>query len=151
MKVFYHQRKRESLQVERAHNAKYVSFEQLLKSSDFLSVNSPLTPMTKHRFTRVEFKKMKKTAVFINAGRGAIHREVDLVEALRKKWIFSAGLDVYEFEPRIKRELLKLPNCTLLPHVGSATVETRNKMASLAAKNIELVLLGKKPQTPVTI
>ena len=149
MKVLYHQRKREPQQVEKVYNAKYVSFDELLKSSDFLSVNSPLTPETRHRFTRDEFRKMKRTAVFINAGRGAIHRETDLVEALRKKWIYSAGLDVYEFEPRIERELLNLPNCTLLPHIGSATVETRDKMALLASKNIDLVLSGHNPQTPV--
>jgi glyoxylate reductase len=149
MKVLYHQRKRESRQVERAYNARYVSFEKLLKFSDFLSVNSPLTLETRHRFKEKEFKQMKRTAVFINAGRGSIHLEKDLIKALKRKWIYSAGLDVYEFEPRIERELLKLQNCTLLPHLGSATVETRNKMALLASKNIELVLRNNKPKTPV--
>jgi lactate dehydrogenase-like 2-hydroxyacid dehydrogenase len=151
MKILYHQRRRESRQVEKAHNARYVSFEKLLRSSDFLSVNSPLTLETRHRFTEREFKKMKKTSVFVNAGRGAIHHEGHLTKALQRRWIYSAGLDVYEFEPKIKRELLKLPNCTLLPHIGSATVETRDKMALLAAQNIELALLGRKPKTPVFI
>ena len=149
MKVLYHQRRRESRHIEMAYNARYVSFEELLKYSDFLSVNGPLTPETRHRFREREFKRMKKTAIFINTGRGAIHREKDLVKALKQKWIYSAGLDVYEFEPNIKRELLKLPNCTLLPHIGSATVETRNKMALLASKNIDLVLSGRNPRTPV--
>jgi glyoxylate reductase len=149
MKILYHQRRRESRQVEKAHNARYVSFDELLRSSDFLSVNSPLTPETRHRFTEREFKKMKKTAIFVNTGRGAIHHEGHLVKALQRKWIYSAGLDVYEFEPKITGELLKLPNCTLLPHIGSATVETRNQMSLLAAQNIELVLAGCKPKTPV--
>lgn len=149
MKILYHQRHREKPVVERAFNATYVPFEKLLHDSDFLSVNSPLTPLTRHRFTKQEFRKMKKTAIFINTGRGPIHREKDLIQALQKKWIHSAGLDVYEFEPKIDTRLLRLENCTLLPHIGSATVDTRNKMALLAAKNIEMVLTGHKPQTPV--
>lgn len=149
MKVVYHQRHRESQAVERELNAKYVPFDALLRQSDFLSVNSPLTPETKQRFTRKEFRKMKRTAIFINTGRGAIHREKDLAEALQKGWIYSAGLDVYEREPGIDKGLLRLPNCTLLPHIGSATVETRTAMALLAATNIDRVLSGRPPKTPV--
>ncbi len=149
MKVLYYQRHREPPAVERRYNAHYVPFERLLRESDILSIHSPLTQETRHRFTRKEFRKMKPTAIFINAGRGLIHREKDLVQALRKKWIFSAGLDVYEFEPKVAPELLRLENCTLLPHLGSATVETRNAMACLAAENIDLVLSGRKPKTPV--
>jgi len=149
MKVIYYQRHRESLAVERRYNAHCVSFETLLKSSDFLSVNSPLTPETRGRFTATEFRKMKPTAIFINTGRGATHREKDLAEALQKGWIYSAGLDVYEMEPRVEKRLLKLQNCTLLPHIGSATVETRNAMAFLAAENIHAVLSGRRPKTPV--
>ncbi len=102
MKVLYHQRRRESRQVEKAYNARYVTFEKLLKYSDFLSVNSPLTSETRHRFTEKEFKRMKKTAIFINAGRGAIHRERDLIKALKRKWIHSAGLDVMNLSLRSK-------------------------------------------------
>ena len=149
MKVLYHQRKRESTSVEKRYNARYVPFETLVRSSDILSVNSPLTPETRHRFTRREFQQMKKTSLFVNTGRGPIHQEKDLAEALRKGWIFSAGLDVYEHEPKIDKGLLKLPNCTLLPHIGSANVETRDRMALLAAENIERVLTGQKPKTPV--
>jgi glyoxylate reductase len=149
IKILYHQRHREARSVERHYNAKYVNFETLLKSSDFLSVNSPLTSETKGCFTAKEFCKMKRTAVFINTGRGAIHREKDLAMALEKRWIFSAGLDVYEREPRIEKKLLKLKNCTLLPHIGSATVETRNAMARLAVENIDRVLSNKTPKTPV--
>jgi len=149
MPVLYHQRNRESLAVEKRYNAKYVSFETLLKRPDILSVNSPLTPETRHRFTLKEFRKMKPTSIFVNASRGPIHREADLVKALKTKTIASAGLDVYEFEPEINKTLLKLRNCTLLPHLGSATLETRTKMALLAAKNIELVLSGHLPKTSV--
>ncbi len=149
MPILYHQRHRESLAVEKRYNAKYVSFETLLKRSDILSVNSPLTPETKYRFTSKEFKQMKPKSIFINASRGLIHREADLVKALQTKTIFSAGLDVYEHEPKINPTLLKLSNCTLMPHLGSATLETRTKMALLAAENIELVLTGRKPKTPV--
>ena len=149
MPVLYHQRHRENPAVEKRYNAKYVPFETLLKRSDILSINSPLTPETKHRFTSKEFKQMKSNAIFINASRGPIHMEADLVKALQTKTIFSAGLDVYEHEPKINPALLKLSNCTLMPHLGSATLETRTKMALLAAENIELVLTGRKPQTPV--
>jgi glyoxylate reductase len=150
MKVLYHQRHRESASIEKRYNARYVSFGKLLEASDILSVNSPLTAETRHRFGRKEFKKMKKTAIFVNASRGPIQVEKDLAEALRKKWIFSAGLDVYEFEPKVTPTLLTAENCTLLPHIGSATVETRNTMAILAADNIERVLSGRKPLTPVS-
>lgn len=149
MPVIYHQRHRESPAVEKRYNARYVSFETLLKKSDFLSVNSPLTSETKLRFTSREFAKMKPTAVFVNAARGAIHCEDDLVGALKKGQIASAGLDVYEFEPKINPGLLKLPNCTLLPHIGSATIGTRTQMAVLAAQNLELALHGRRPKTPV--
>ncbi len=149
MKILYHQRHRENPKVERGLNARYVSFNTLLRNSDFLSVNSPLTPDTRQRFAKKEFRKMKKTAIFINTGRGAIHREKDLAEALEKRWLYSAGLDVYENEPQIEKRLLRLENCTLLPHIGSATVETRTAMALLAAENIDLVLSGRRPKTPV--
>lgn len=149
MKVIYHQHHHESPQIESKLNAKYVSFHNLLKSSDFLVVCSPLTAETKHRFTDNEFKKMKRSSIFINIGRGPIHNERDLITALQKRWIYSAGLDVYESEPKIDKRLLRLRNCTLLPHIGSATVETRTAMALLAAKNINFILSGRTPKTPV--
>ena len=149
MKVFYHQRRRESSGLEKRYNAHFVSFEKLLKISDIISVNAPLTPETRHRFTLKEFKRMKPTAIFVNTARGPIHNEKDLALALKAKMIYAAGLDVYEFEPRIEPKLLKLSNCVLLPHLGSATVQTRDRMALLAADNIEKVLLGRRPPTPV--
>ena len=149
MKIIYHQRHRVPAALERRLNATYVPFESLLNRSDFLSINAPLTPQTRHRFTSKEFLKMKKTAVFINTARGPIHDEKALVQALEKGIIHSAGLDVYEFEPRIDPSLLRLHNCTLLPHLGSGTTETRDQMAFLAAENIHLALSGRKPKTPV--
>jgi glyoxylate reductase len=150
MPVLYHNRKRLKPQTERKLNAKYASFEQLLQRSDFLCVTAPLTDETRGRFTLKEFKKMKRTAIFINTGRGPIHREADLAKALEKRFIQYAGLDVYENEPKVDPQILKSDRVTLLPHLGSATVDTRNAMAMLAAKNIERVLNGDKPITPVT-
>lgn len=92
---------------------------------------------------------MRRTAIFINSARGPIHNEKDLAQSLKEGIIHSAGLDVYEFEPMVHSRLLRLDNCTLLPHLGSGTVETRNQMALLAAENINLVLSGHKPKTPV--
>jgi glyoxylate reductase len=149
MKVLYHQRHKAGRAREKSLKAHYVSFDKLLKQSDFLSVNAPLTPETRHRFTGKEFQKMKRTAVFINTARGPIHDEKALVRALQRRIIHSAGLDVYEQEPRIHPSLLRLDNCTLLPHLGSGTVETRHRMALLAFENIHLALSGRKPKTPV--
>lgn len=149
MKVLYHQRHKEKPSVERRYNARYVTLETLLKQSDFLSLNSPLTPETRRQFTLREFKKMKSTAILVNTARGQLLDERDLVLALRTGIIHSAGLDVYEHEPKVEPGLLRLPNCTLLPHLGSATVETRNAMALLVAENIDRVLSGRKPKTPV--
>ena len=93
---------------------------------------------------------MKRTATFINTGRGSIHREKDLAVALQKGLIFYAGLDVYENEPKIDPVLCRSKRVSLSPHIGSATIETRIRMALLAAKNIERVLTGRKALTPVT-
>ncbi len=149
MKILYHQRHRIPAASERRLKAGYVPFETLLKRSDFLSVNAPLTPQTRHRFTANEFRKMKRSAVYINTARGPIHDEKALARALQKRTIHSAGLDVYEFEPRVNPLLLRLDNCTLLPHLGSGTGETRDRMALLAAENIHLALSGREPKTPV--
>lgn len=149
MKVIYHNRHTLPKKTEKALNARWVPFGKLLKDSDFLCVVAPLTPETRGRFTLREFKQMKLRSVFVNIGRGPIHNEKDLATALRKGWIGYAGLDVYEHEPKIERELLRSNKVTLLPHIGSATVETRDAMASLAADNILRVLSGRKPLTPV--
>jgi len=94
-------------------------------------------------FTLKEFRMMKPTAYIINTSRGAVIKEEDLAKALKAKIIAGAALDVYEFEPKITPDLLKLPNTVLLPHIASASIETRSKMAEMAAKNIISVLRGK--------
>jgi glyoxylate reductase len=126
-----------------ALGARQVSFDEVLRESDFVSVHVPLTPETRHMFGEAEFHKMKPTARFINMARGLVHDEAALARALREGWIAGAGLDVYEHEPRINPELVKMPNVLLLPHIGSATVETRRRMAILAAENLLAVLEGR--------
>ena len=148
LKIIYFDVKRNK-ELEKELGIKYVSFSQLLKESDFISIHVPLLPTTHHMFTLKEFKMMKPTAFLINTSRGAIINERDLVTALKKKIIAGAALDVYEFEPKITPDLLKLPNTVLLPHIASASIETRSKMAEMAAKNIIAVLRGGKPINPI--
>lgn len=119
-------------------------FEALLRQSDFVSVHVPLTPRTRHLFGEAEFRAMKPTAYFINLSRGAVHDEAVLVRALREGWIAGAGLDVYEHEPQVHADLPGMSNVVLLPHLGSATVETRRRMAVLAAENLLAALRGER-------
>ncbi|XP_003703833.2 glyoxylate reductase/hydroxypyruvate reductase-like [Megachile rotundata] len=117
--------------------AHFVSLDELLEQSDFVIVATPLTNETRGMFNDNTFGKMKKTAVFVNVGRGKVVNTEALVKALRDKRIFAAGLDVTDPEPLpTDHELLKLPNAVIIPHLGSATVKTRNNMAIAAAQNI---------------
>jgi len=118
-------------------------FEQLLHESDFITVHVPLTDATRHLFGEKEFRQMKPTAYFINMARGPVHDESALVAALRQGWIAGAGLDVYEQEPQIDPGLRTLDNVVLLPHLGSAATETRQRMARMAAENLVAVLAGR--------
>jgi len=129
--------------------AEYVSFEELLARSDALSINAPLTEATTGRFGLKEFQAMKSTAFIVNAARGKIVKEAELVEALETKLIAGAGLDVYELEPAVHPGLLTMDNVTLFPHIGSATVETRGKMAEVAAENIIAFSQGREAPTRV--
>lgn len=122
-----------------------VDKETLLRESDFISIHCPLTPQTYHSFKYEDFKKMKRTACIINTARGAVIDEEALAKALKEGLIFSAGLDVFEKEPEIHPELLTCPNAILIPHLGSASIETRSKMAEVAAKNIIARLKGEVP------
>jgi glyoxylate reductase len=126
-----------------ALDGRRVTFDEILRESDFLCVHVPLTPDTRHLFGEAEFRKMKPTAFFINMARGAVVDEAALVRALREGWIAGAGLDVYEHEPQISPELVPMPNTLLLPHLGSATVETRRRMSILAVENLLAVLEGR--------
>ena len=142
MRVIYHNRNR-NWEAEQKLNAHYVSFEELLQQSDVFSVHTALTPETKGKFDRSTFEQMKDTAIFVNTARGGIHNEADLLSALKEGLIWGAGLDVTSPEPMDQHnELLNLPNVSVLPHIGSATVQTRDAMAQLAAKNIIAGLNG---------
>lgn len=126
-------------------NAKKVDLSQLLKESDFVSLHVPLSDKTHHLIGEKELKMMKKTAVLINTSRGPIVDEKALIKALKKKWIFGVGLDVYENEPEISKELIGLDNVVLQPHSASATTNSRNGMAVMAAENMLAGLKGNVP------
>ncbi|MBE5321873.1 D-glycerate dehydrogenase [Pedobacter sp. MR2016-19] len=144
MEVIYHNRSRNE-EAEREIGAKYVSFEELLAQSDVLSVHTALTPETKDKFTLNVFKQMKPNSIFINTARGGIHNEKDLIKALDEKMIWGAGLDVTNPEPMDKNNpLLAMENVAVLPHIGSATEETRAAMAQIIVQNIVAGLKGEK-------
>lgn len=125
---------------------KYVTFDELLNESDFVVPLCPLTPQTKHLFKDEQFKKMKNDAIFINASRGDVVCQDSLIRALKNGEIMCAGLDVTTPEPLpLDHELLKLDNITILPHIGSGSIATRNEMALIAAKNIENVFNNEEP------
>ena len=131
--------------LEQEFEARKVELVELLKKSDFISVHVPLTGETYHLIGEEEFKIMKENAVFINTSRGPVVDEKALVKALTEKWIFGAGLDVYEHEPKVTEKLKKLNNVVLQPHSASATFETRSKMAIMATENMVAGLKGKVP------
>jgi glyoxylate reductase len=144
MKVIYYDEVRQP-QAEEELGAEFVGFDELLERSDFITIHTPLTPKTRHMFSTEQFKRMKKSAYLINTARGPVVDEEALVKALKDKQIKGAGLDVYEEEPKVHPELLKMDNVVLLPHIGSASVETRTKMSTMAAENISAALKGKEP------
>lgn len=136
MNIIYHNRHR-SPSAENLVEARYVDFETLLAESDVLSVHTNLSPETIYRFNRDSFKKMKRSSIFINTARGKIHVEKDLYDAIKQGEIWGAGLDVTDPEPmEAENPLLQLPTVCVLPHIGSATIETRTKMSFIAANNI---------------
>jgi len=131
--------------LERKLGARKVGLVELLKKSDFISIHVPLIKDTYHLISEGELKIMKNTAVLINTSRGPVVDEKALVKALKEKWIFGAGLDVYEHEPEVSEQLKKLDNVVLQPHSASATFETRSKMATIAAENMIAGLKGEIP------
>ncbi|WVQ85769.1 hypothetical protein IAT38_007936 [Cryptococcus sp. DSM 104549] len=138
MTVQYHNRRRVSAEKEREIGARYVeSLDELLATSDVVSLNLPLTAGTKHLISDAAFAKMKPTAVLVNTARGPIVDEAALVRALETGEIAGCGLDVYEDEPRITPELLEHPNALCLPHVGTVTVETQTEMEAVCLRNLE--------------
>ena len=151
MEVVYHNRSRVADAIERELGARYVPFEELLEISDFVSLHAPLNDQSRHLFDRAAFDRMKSTAVLVNTGRGAIIDEEVLVDVLRERRIAAAGLDVYEFEPRIVEGLLGLDNVVLAPHLGSASVDARAAMVELCSRNIIEVLAGRPAITPAPV
>ena len=149
MRILYHARHRASHAVEGELAATYTDRATLLRESDFLSLHLPLTTDTQHLIRAEDFAAMKPTAFLINTARGKVVDEEALVEALQTRKIAGAGLDVFEHEPHVHPGLLKLDNVVLMPHVGSATAETRLRMARLAAENLLAVLEGRRPPNPV--
>jgi glyoxylate reductase len=144
MKVIYTDEQRNE-QLEHELEAKKVPLSELLKESDFISIHVPLMKTTRHLIGQKELKMMKKTAILLNTARGSIIDEAALIKALKEHWIFGAGLDVYEHEPKIPEELKKLDNVILQPHTGSGTIETRTKMALMVAENLIEGLKGNIP------
>ena len=136
MDIIYHNRKK-NLSAEKIFNAKYVSFDNLLAQSDIISVHCSLNDKTRGVFNKSTFSLMKQSAIFINTARGMVHNETDLIEALNSRMIWGAGLDVTDPEPmQPDNLLLSMENVAVLPHIGSGTMEARDKMARLAALNI---------------
>jgi gluconate 2-dehydrogenase len=145
MNILYHNRSRNQKAEEQFH-ATYCELEDLLKQSDFVCLMTPLTSETKHLIGLKQFQLMKRSAIFINGSRGQTVNEKDLIYALQNKLILGAGLDVFEQEPVPKdHPLLKMNNVVTLPHIGSATYETRYAMAKLATENLIKGLKGLCP------
>ncbi len=144
--ILYYNRSRK-LELEETYQMKYVELNQLLNESDYVCIMTPYTPETKYLIEGKELALMKKTAILINTARGGIVNEKDLYNALLAGEIWAAGLDVFEQEPvPLDHPLLTLPNVVTLPHIGSASIQTRLKMANLAAENLLLALNNKTPK-----
>jgi len=149
MRILYHNRQPLSADRERALRAEYRGLEDLLAESDFVVLCVPLTGETHGLINRERLGKMKATAVLVNVSRGEVVDEGALAKALAEGKIFAAGLDVYEKEPVVHPDLLAAPSAVLLPHVGSATRETRERMGRLATENLLAVLAGTAPPCAV--
>ncbi|MBI2037883.1 MAG: D-glycerate dehydrogenase [Candidatus Magasanikbacteria bacterium] len=145
MKIFYYDVKRD-LNFEKEYHAQFLSIDEILKNSDFVSIHVPLLPQTHHLINKEKLKLMKPTAFLINTARGPIIDEAALAAAMRSKQIAGAALDVFEHEPKISSALKKMDNVILTPHIASATKEARDNMARLAATSIIEALEGKIPQ-----
>jgi glyoxylate reductase len=146
--IYYDPYRRED--IEKQLGIEYREMNEVLREADFISVHVPLMESTRHLISRDQFRLMKKTAVFVNTSRGPVVDQRALAEALQARQIFAAGIDVFEKEPVPDDEpLLKLDNVVVAPHIASASVPTRIRMATLAAENLVAVLQGKRPPNPV--
>jgi glyoxylate reductase len=142
MRILYHNRQRLDTAIESELNATWVEKHTLLQQADFVSLHVPLSPATTHFIGIEELRRMRPTAYLINAARGPVVDEVALIQALQQGWIAGAALDVFEDEPHVPQALQDLENVVLVPHIGSASVATRTRMAVMAAENLVAVLRG---------
>ena len=145
MRVLYWTPRRKPESEEREAGLTFVPLDQLLQEADFVSLHQPLNAITRHQIAARELGLMKKTAFLINTARGAIVDEAALVRALKGRKIAGAGLDVFEHEPKVHPELKRMKNVVIVPHLGSATVEVREEMASIVVDNILAFLAGNQP------
>ncbi|MGH2557045.1 MAG: 2-hydroxyacid dehydrogenase [Actinomycetota bacterium] len=145
MRIVYHNRHRAAAEVEEALAAEYRQLDELLGEADVVTLHTSLSEQTRHLIDAGRLGLMKPTAVLVNASRGPVIDETALVDALRNRRIFAAGLDVYESEPHVDPGLLELENVVLAPHIGSATIETRTAMSDLAAENLIEGVEGRRP------
>ncbi|WP_066628436.1 NAD(P)-dependent oxidoreductase [Labilibacter marinus] len=143
MKIIYHNRRPLSSEIETQYQASKIPFKDLLKTADVVSLNTPLTAETKHLISHDELELMKSSAFIINTARGNVINENDLISALKASKIAGAGLDVYENEPHIPEALLALDNVVATPHVGTATMETREEMSMQVSDNIKKFFAGE--------
>ncbi len=147
MKVIYYSRNRKE-EIEQ-EGAIYKEKEDVIKEADFLTIHTAYKPELHHMIGKEEFEKMKPSAYFINAARGPLMNEKELIEALKENKIQGAALDVYEFEPKVSEELLELENTTLIPHLGNATIEARMEMGEAVVNNLLDYKDGKEPRNKV--
>ncbi len=147
MRILYHDPVPAPDSIARELGLEFVSKEQLLRDSDFVSLHVPLSDSTRKLIGEPELRMMKKTAVLVNTSRGQVVDEAAVAKALEQGWIASAGLDVFENEPNVNPALLSLANATLAPHIASASVDTRREMSMLAARNAVEALEGRRPPT----
>ncbi len=151
MRIAYSNRRPVAPQIEAELGAQLMSMDELLATSDVVSVNCPYSPATHHLVSTQQFEMMRRSAFLVNTARGPIVDEAALVEALKSGRIAGAGLDVFENEPAVHPGLLECENAVVIPHLGSATQETRSAMARLAAHNAVNVLAGVEPPTPIPV
>ncbi len=149
MKILYYSRSQLPPGLERDLGIEFIPLEELLQRSDFVSLHCPLTPETHHLLDREKLALMKRDAILINTARGAIVEEEALLESLKSGKLAAAALDVFENEPSINPKLLELPNLVLTPHLGSATVEARERMTEVLVRGIQALLRGEKPHNIV--
>ncbi|KAA5831846.1 D-glycerate dehydrogenase [Saccharopolyspora hirsuta] len=149
MNIAYTGRRRAAAEVEAELDARHLPLDELLRTADVVSLHCPLTEQTRHLIDERALAAMKPTAFLVNTSRGPVVDEQALAKALHDGRIAGAALDVFEREPEVEPALLELDNVVVVPHLGSATVETRTAMAELAARNVAAVLAGAEPITPV--